>query len=625
MNILCEILGGKSMKNCIPDEILLQVEKPARYTGNEINMVVKDPNKVDIRFGFCFPDVYEVGMSHLGLQILYYFLNRREDTYCERVFAPWTDLEQKMRENNIPLFSIETQQDIKDFDFLGFTLQYEMSYTNVLNMLDLAGIPLFSKYRTEKDPIIVCGGSCAYNPEPLAEFVDFFYLGEGEVLYDDILELYKQNKKAGGTKQQFLEKLLQFDSIYIPKYYDVTYKENGEIASFLPNHKNARKIIQKTVVLDMDTVYYPEKQLVPLIDVVHDRVTLELFRGCIRGCRFCQAGFVYRPVREKTAQTLLKQAEQLVKNSGHEEISLISLSTSDFTCFEELANGLLEEFSKEEVSLSLPSLRIDAFSLELMEKIQEVRKSSLTFAPEAGTQRLRNVINKNLTEEEILRGCALAFSGGWTRVKLYFMIGLPTETEQDLKGIAELSEKIVEKYYELPKQKRPRPVQVVASSSCFVPKPFTPFQWDAQNTFDEFLQKAKTVKKQITKKQLKYQYHDVKLSFLEGVIARGDRKVAKAIYRAWQLGCKFDGWNDLFQYDKWIQAFEETGIDPAFYANRERSYDEILPWDHISVGVSKQFLINEREKAIKEEVTPNCRQECSHCGAKCFGRGVCYE
>ncbi len=625
MNILCKILGGKSMKNCIPDEILLQVEKPARYTGNEINIVIKDPSKVEIRFGFCFPDVYEVGMSHLGLQILYYFLNRREDTYCERVFAPWIDMEQKMRENNIALFSIETQQCVKEFDFLGFTLQYEMSYTNVLNMLDLAGIPLFSKDRTEKDPIIVCGGSCAYNPEPLAEFVDFFYLGEGEVLYNDILELYKQNKKAGGTKQQFLEKLLQFDSIYIPKYYDVTYKENGEIASFLPNHKNARKVIQKAVVLDMDSVYYPEKQLVPLIDVVHDRVTLELFRGCIRGCRFCQAGFVYRPVREKTAKTLLKQAEQLVKNSGHEEISLISLSTSDFTCFEELANGLLEEFSKQEVSLSLPSLRIDAFSLELMEKIQEVRKSSLTFAPEAGTQRLRNVINKNLTEEEILRGCALAFSGGWTRVKLYFMIGLPTETEEDIKGIAELSEKIVEKYYELPKEKRPRPVQVVASSSCFVPKPFTPFQWDAQNTFDEFLQKAKTVKKQITKKQLKYQYHDVKLSFLEGVIARGDRKVAKAIYRAWQLGCKFDGWNDLFQYDKWIQAFEEVGIDPAFYANRERSYDEILPWEHISVGVSKQFLINEREKAMREEVTPNCRQECSHCGAKCFGKGVCYE
>ncbi len=612
-------------KNMIPDSILMQVEKPARYTGNEINMVVKDPKKVDVRFGFCFPDVYEVGMSHLGLQILYFFLNRREDTYCERVFAPWVDLEKIMREKNIPLFSLETQENIKNFDFLGFTLQYEMSYTNIFNMLDLAGIPIFSVDRSEEDPIIVCGGSCAYNPEPLAEMVDFFYLGEGEVLYDQIIEMYKENKKNGKTKAEFLESLLELDGIYVPKYYDVEYKENGEIKSFTPNHPKARKIIRKVVVTDMDNVFYPEKQLVPLVEVVHDRVTLELFRGCIRGCRFCQAGFVYRPVRQKKPDTLMEQAKNLVAASGHEEISLISLSTSDYTCFPELANGLLDEFKNKAVNLSLPSLRIDAFSLDLMQKIQEVRKSSLTFAPEAGSQRLRDVINKNLSEEDILKGCELAFSGGWNRVKLYFMIGLPTETEEDLLGIARLSEKIVDKYYELPKEKRSRPVNVVASSSCFVPKPFTPFQWDAQNTYQEFGEKAKLVKSAITRKQLKYQYHETKLSSLEGVLARGDRKVGRAIHRAWQLGCTFDGWSDMFDYDKWVQAFDETGVDMTFYANRKRSFDEILPWDHISVGVSKHFLMNERIKAEQEITTPNCRQDCSNCGAKCFKTGICFD
>lgn len=612
-------------KNMIPDSILMQVEKPARYTGNEINMVVKDPKKVDVRFGFCFPDVYEVGMSHLGLQILYFFLNRREDTYCERVFAPWVDLEKIMREKNIPLFSLETQENIKNFDFLGFTLQYEMSYTNIFNMLDLAGIPIFSADRSEEDPIIVCGGSCAYNPEPLAEMVDFFYLGEGEVLYDQIIEMYKENKKNGKTKAEFLESLLDLDGIYVPKYYDVEYKENGEIKSFTPNHPKARKIIRKVVVTDMDNVFYPEKQLVPLVEVVHDRVTLELFRGCIRGCRFCQAGFVYRPVRQKKPDTLMEQAKNLVAASGHEEISLISLSTSDYTCFPELANGLLDEFKNKAVNLSLPSLRIDAFSLDLMQKIQEVRKSSLTFAPEAGSQRLRDVINKNLSEEDILKGCELAFSGGWNRVKLYFMIGLPTETEEDLLGIARLSEKIVDKYYELPKENRSRPVNVVASSSCFVPKPFTPFQWDAQNTYQEFGEKAKLVKSAITRKQLKYQYHETKLSSLEGVLARGDRKVGRAIHRAWQLGCTFDGWSDMFDYDKWVQAFDETGVDMTFYANRKRSFDEILPWDHISVGVSKHFLMNERIKAEQEITTPNCRQDCSNCGAKCFKTGICFD
>ena len=613
------------MKITVPDEILLQVEKPARYTGNELNMVKKDPEKTDIRFAFCFPDVYEVGMSCLGLQILYFFLNRRDDTYCERAFAPWPDMEKAMRENNIPLYSLETFTPLNEFDFVGFTLQYEMCYTNILNMLDMSGIPVYAKDRGEDDPIIVCGGSCAYNPEPLADFVDFFYLGEGEAEYDHIMEIYKEHKKNGGKREDFLRKLLSVDGMYVPRFYDVTYKENGQIASFGPNDPEAPKTIRKVIVTDMDGIYYPPKMIVPLIETVHDRVTLELFRGCIRGCRFCQAGFVYRPVREKNYQTLIKQAHSLIDASGDDEISLVSLSTSDYTCFHDLANGLLDDFAKDQVNLSLPSLRIDSFSLDLMQKIQEVRKSSLTFAAEAGTQRLRNVINKNLTEEDILNGCALAFSGSWERVKLYFMIGLPTETEDDLIGIADLSAKVVDKYYEIPREKKPRPVTVVASSSCFVPKPFTPFQWDAQDTYQQFEEKAKIVKSHIARKQIRYNYHDAKLSSLEGVMARGDRKVSAAIYRAWEKGCRFDSWSELFDFEKWQEAFAETGVDPAFYANRKRDFDEILPWDHISVGVSKQFMINERKKAEMAITTPNCREMCSHCGAAAFGGGVCFE
>lgn len=607
------------------DEILIQVEKPARYIGNEINMVVKDPKDVDIRFAFCFPDSYEVGMSYVGLQILYFFMNRRDDVYCERVFAPWHDMEQKMRDNNIELFTLETGTSVRKFDFVGFTLQYEMTYTNIINMLNLGNIPIWSKDRTEDDPIIIAGGPCAYNPEPLADIIDIFYIGEGEVKYDEFFDLYKEIKKQGGTKEDFYIKLLKMDGIYIPKFYDVDYKENGKIKEFKPLHQDAPKKIKKVIVNNMDDVFYPDKQLVPLIDVVHDRVSLEVFRGCIRGCRFCQAGYVYRPVREKSADAILEKSKTLVETSGHEEVSLTSLSTADYSDFRNLAEGLLEQFKDEKVNIALPSLRIDAFSVDLMKKVQGVRKSSLTFAPEAGTQRLRDVINKGITEEEILRGSSLAFEGGWDRVKLYFMVGLPTETYEDVKGIAKLASDIVDKFYELPKEKRNRGVSVTISSSCFVPKAFTPFQWSAQDTCEEFLKKQHLLKDSNERKQVKVNYHEPTVSSIEGILARGDRKVAKLIVKAWENGAKFDGWTESFKYNAWLKALEQTGLSREFYANRERSYDEILPWDHISIGVSKRFFIEEMEKAKNEAITPNCRQDCSMCGAKVFGGGVCFE
>lgn len=607
------------------DEILLRVEKPARYIGNEINMVKKNPDEVDIRFAFCFPDVYEVGMSHLGLQILYFFLNRREDTYCERVFAPWYDMEEEMRKAGIPLYALETGDSINKFDFVGFTLQYEMSFTNIINMLNLGGIPIWSRDRSEDDPIIIAGGPCAYNPEPLADIIDIFYIGEGEVSYDEFLDLYKVCKKQGLSKTEFYKKAVKIPGIYIPCFYDVEYNEDGTIKSFEPNLEDAPKTIRKVIVKDMDNVFYPDKQLVPLIEVVHDRVTLEVFRGCIRGCRFCQAGYIYRPVREKGYEAVLSKARSLVDNSGHEEISLTSLSTGDYTQFKPLAEGLLKKFEDDSVNISLPSLRIDAFSLDLMQKVQEVRKSSLTFAPEAGTQRLRDVINKGITEEEILKGCRLAFNGGWNRVKLYFMVGLPTETDDDLLGIVRLSSAIVDEYYKLDKDKRSKSVSVVVSSSCFVPKPFTPFQWSPQATVEDFMNKQRLVKTSMERRQVKFNYHEPELSSMEGVLARGDRRVARLIVKAWELGAKFDGWNDLFKYDVWLKAFEQTGISKEFYANRQREYDEILPWDFISIGVSKRFFINEMEKAKAEIVTPNCRRECAMCGAKSFGGGVCFE
>lgn len=617
-------------KLALSDEVLLTVEKPARYIGNEVNMVEKDLNKIDVRFCMCFPDVYEIGMSHLGIQILYDMFNQREDTYCERVYSPWPDLDQIMREKNIPLFALESQDPIKEFDFLGITLQYEMCYTNILQILDLSQIPIWSKDRGEEDPIVIGGGPCSYNPEPIADFFDIFYIGEGETVYFQMLDLYKEVKATGGTRERFLERAAaEVEGLYIPKFYKPEYKEDGTLKSFEPINAYAKEKVKKQVQMDMTNTFYPEKPLVPYIKATQDRVVLEIQRGCIRGCRFCQAGMLYRPIRPRDIQFLKDTARKMLDNTGHEEISLSSLSSSDYNDLQELVYFLIDEFRSKGVNISLPSLRIDAFALDVMSKVQDVRKSSLTFAPEAGSQRLRDVINKGLTEEVILKGAMDAFQSGWNRVKLYFMLGLPTETEDDIEGIAILSDKIAREYYTIPKDQRNGKVSIVSSTSFFVPKPFTPFQWTRMCTSEEFLEKQRflngKMKEQLNQKSIKYNWHEAELTLLEGILARGDRKLCQVIYDVYKAGCMFDSWSEYFHYDIWIEMFEKNGIDPLFYTAREREEEELFPWDFIDIGVSKKFLWREYQNGKQEKVTPNCRQKCAGCGAMVFGGGVCFE